>query len=218
MVVGIGGEVGGFGLVEWLIGEDFDATDEVGDGDVEPVRAGDAAAGDWNGGVDGPERDVGLGILDGELEGGAVDGVGAGAVAVDAGDGSDVAELEDEVGLVGGADELEVSPGLEGCVDLAVGVLSGEGEVRVGAVVDEEDGVGSGDLRGDGSLRGGRGLRGLCGGGDLMNGCGAYALVEEDGEGEKSRDCAQGTVEHGTSCRFHGRASMDWLLEDVHAN
>ena len=224
VVVGIGGEVSGFSFVELLVGEDLDTTDEVGHGDIEPVGAGCLAAGDLDRGVDRPKRDVGFGILDGELEGGAVDGVGAGAVAVHAGNRRDVAELEDEVGLVGGADELEVSPGLQGSVHAVVGVLSGDGEVCVGAVVDEEYCAGCSDLgrngrlRWDGDFRRGRGLRGLGGRGYLMNGGGAGALVKEDGEGKNSCDRAQSTMEGSTSCRFHGRAYMGWLLANVHAN
>ena len=47
---------------------------------------------------------------------------------------------------------------------------------------------------------------------------GVGALVEKDGQGEDSGDRAQGTVEGSTACRFHGRASVGWLLANVHAN
>lgn len=40
VVVGVRGEVGGFCFAEWFVGENLDAADEVGDGDVLLAGAG----------------------------------------------------------------------------------------------------------------------------------------------------------------------------------
>ena len=160
-IVGVGGEVDRLCVGERLIIEDLDAADEIGHSDIEFAGARSLAAGDENGRVHGPERYVRLWVLDLETEGGTTDGVDVVAVAVNAGDGGDVGELKDEVGLVGGADELEVTPCLKGRIDLVVSVLSAEGKVLVGAVVDEEDGVGCAYFGRDGGWRRRRRLWGL---------------------------------------------------------
>ncbi len=97
-----------------------------------------------------------VGIQDGELELGGVllgDGV-LGEGVLEGGKELGAADLEDEVGVGGRVDELEVAPLLEGGVELVVadvgaaGDLVGEGVV--GAGVGEEDGFGGGDAGDDG--------------------------------------------------------------------
>ena len=108
-----------------------------------------------------------MGVENGELEHGWVllrDDV-AGGGGAELGHAFGAADLEDEVGLGGRVDEVEVAPLLEGGVELVVGGVGAAGdlavEVVVAAGVGEEDVFGSGDA-GDGVLvrwllrRGGR--------------------------------------------------------------
>ena len=92
------------------------------------------------------------------------------------------AELEDEVGLGGSVDELEVAPLLDGGVELVVADGGAAGDVVeegvVGAGVGEEDFVGGGDAR----YNAGRRLLGGLGG----RSCGVAEGKggEAEGEGE----------------------------------
>jgi len=147
-----GGQVGGLGWCQGDVGEDFHAAYEIRYRECEPSSAGALVAGDVDGRGDGPECDVRLGVDDVELERGAGERINAAAAAGDVGDGCYVVELEDEVGLRGAGDELIVAPGLEGRVDVVVGLGFVDGEVGVGAGVGEEDRVGCGDLCGHGCI------------------------------------------------------------------
>ena len=144
-------------------------------------------------------------------ESGAGVGPDAGMVVpVDAGDGCDAVQVEDEISLVRRGHKLKVTPRLEGGVDIVVGLRAVDGEVRVCAGVDHEDAARRGDLRRhrSGGWRSGRsGLRcrnGLRGEGGLVEGeC-------DTQEGDEDADCVAANS-------IHGVASV-WRRADVPAN
>lgn len=140
------------------VGEEFELDDQSLDrGGVVLFRSG-LEDRSLNGLGDGPEQEMGFGVVDFQLDLARV------------GDGSSVcveirlscrADDEDEVGFLGRRNKLPVSPGLQGGVGGVVRSVRGEffGGFEVDSAVGEEDFLRGADGRGDGCLLSGEGWR-----------------------------------------------------------